>query len=453
MKRVILFLIVSLLAPVARAEVPVESNAKSLDVLLREVREGKAADRELNRKREAEFKGSRDRQASLLEKAKAERVRLEARSTELEASFQTNERELAALEEQLTERLGSLGELFGVVRQVAGDTRAVVQNSIVSAEHTGREANLAKLAESRALPKVDELINLWFAIQQEATESGKVVRFTAPVVGRDGKAVDQEVLRVGPFTALSADGFLQWDSETRSLKELLRQPTGRYLDAAQNFAAHRSGLGTAPIDPAKGAILAVEVERPSIGEQIQFGGIVGYVIITIGIVGILLSVWRYASLSAAGRSMKAQLETDGADEGNPLGRVLSVYQANPHANTETLELKLDEAILRETPKIERWLPLIRVASVIAPLLGLLGTVTGMIQTFQMITLFGTGDPKLMAGGISEALVTTMLGLIVAIPLTFLHSVLRDRSKGLVEILEEQAAGLVAQRAEKTMESA
>jgi biopolymer transport protein ExbB len=127
---------------------------------------------------------------------------------------------------------------------------------------------------------------------------------------------------------------------------------------------------------------------------------------------------------------------------------MSVYTDNKDIDIETLELKLDEAILRESAPLETGLNFIKVLYVVAPLLGLLGTVVGMIATFQMITLFGTGDPRMMAGGISTALVTTVLGLVVAIPLTLLHAFLQGKSKALIQILEEQAAGIIARLAER-----
>jgi biopolymer transport protein ExbB len=142
------------------------------------------------------------------------------------------------------------------------------------------------------------------------------------------------------------------------------------------------------------------------------------------------------------------LVTDKISTDNPLGRILSVYDDNETIDPESLELKIDEAILREVPQLEKYHSIVKVFAAIAPLLGLLGTVVGMIVTFQALTLFGTGDPKLMAGGISQALVTTMLGLIVAIPLVFLHSILTSWSGTLIEILEEQSAGLIARHAEK-----
>lgn len=146
--------------------------------------------------------------------------------------------------------------------------------------------------------------------------------------------------------------------------------------------------------------------------------------------------------------MKAQIKSDVVNENNPLGRVLAVHESNRNADVETLELKIDEAILKEMPALERFLTLIKLIAAIAPLMGLLGTVTGMINTFQSMTLFGTGDPKLMAGGISQALVTTVLGITVALPTLFLHSIVNGMSQRVVHTIEEQSAGIIAVHAEQ-----
>ena len=424
-----------------------EAAAKSLDQLLVEVREGRAQDREENQRRIQEFQNKRNEQAALLRRERAERNRQESLSDTLEKTFQDNELQIAALEQQLRQRQGSLGELFGVVRQVAGDTRGVVENSITSAQIPGRTAPLDALAQSKQLPNMERLRDLWFKLQQEMTETGKTVRFTTQVVKPDGQSEPREVVRVGAFTAISDGQFLKWDPPTASLQELSRQPGGRYLRAASNYEGTTVGIAEVAIDPSKGSILGLLVQAPTARERVDQGGIIGYVIITLGVIGVLMSIERFSRLFLVGRKMQAQTHSETPRTDNPLGRVMAVYEENPDADTETLELRLDESVLREVPKLERFLTTIKVLSAIAPLLGLLGTVTGMIETFQMITLFGTGDPKMMASGISEALVTTMLGLIVAIPLTFLHSICRDRSKSLVELLEEQSAGMVANRAE------
>lgn len=449
MKRVICLGVASLLLVgtgwVAEAQEP---KAKSLDALLRQVRGQRDKERKANANREAEFRQKKAQQQDLLAQARAERDAATAKSEELEAVFEKNENEIPELQETLRNRLGTLGELFGVVRQVAGDTRGFLEGSIVSAQLPGRAEGLDKLAESKELPTVEELEELWFTLQEEMTESGKVIRFPASVVSVDGDEVQTDVVRVGPFNVVADGKYLQYLPETGKLSEIARQPADRHLSAVSSFEATQSGIGGFSLDPSRGTILSLLIRTPSLRERLAQGGLVGYVIIGLGIVGLALVAERLVSLGIVGRKIKAQIGQEKADPGNPLGRILSVYEENPNADVETLELKLDEAILKETPALERGTVMIKVLSAVAPLLGLLGTVTGMIATFQAITLFGTGDPKLMAGGISTALVTTVLGLVMAIPLLLLHSVVAGRSKSLIQVLEQQSAGVVAAHAER-----
>jgi biopolymer transport protein ExbB len=201
------------------------------------------------------------------------------------------------------------------------------------------------------------------------------------------------------------------------------------------------------LDPTGGSILKLLVQAPSLKERVEQGGTVGYIILVVGLVGLLIAVWRFIALFIEGAKVNRQLKSATFKNNNSLGRVMKAKDDYPEADIEALELHLTEAILGEVPKLGRSLSIIKVISVVAPLMGLLGTVSGMINTFQAITLFGTGDPKLMAGGISTALVTTVLGLVVAIPMTLLYAILNTRSKSIVYILQEQAAGVIAERAE------
>jgi biopolymer transport protein ExbB len=188
---------------------------------------------------------------------------------------------------------------------------------------------------------------------------------------------------------------------------------------------------------------------PTVPEQVQNNsGTIGFIIIGVGIVGILLGFYRLLMLTFVSIKVRGQLKSKSALDNNPLGRVLLVADQNPSADTETLELKLGEAILQETPQLESLLTLIKMIATIAPLGGLLGTVTGMIQVFQQITVFGAGDPTIMAGGISSALMTTVLGIVVAIPTIFMHTVVKSRADNIIHILEEQATGMIAQKAEQ-----
>ena len=367
----------------------------------------------------------------------------------LERLYEANENQLAELEELLRKRLGTTGELFGIVRQVAGATQSQIHTSLTKAHIKGREETLSKLAQSKELPSIDQLETLWFVMQQEMTESGKVVSFTAPVVQHGGETKKSKVVRIGTFNATSGGKYLRWLPKTAKLAVLGRQPETRHLATVRSLEAAGDGMVPFAIDPSAGEILASLVETPTFEERLRLGGNVGYTIMVLGAVTGVLAVLRLLYLLVIAMLVQIQRRSpDKAGKGNPLGRVLSVFDKNRGVKVEDLERKLDEAVLKETGRIERFAWAIKVVSVVAPLLGLLGTVTGMIRTFQSIQLFGTGDPKLMAGGISEALVTTMLGLIVAVPLVLLHSSVRSTARRIVDILHEQAAGMVASRSER-----
>jgi biopolymer transport protein ExbB len=420
----------------------------SLDALLQQIQQGAQEERAEDARREAEFRAAQDRQAALLAEAKAALAVEEARSAALEKDFAANEALLPDLEAALREKLGTLGELFGVVRQVAGDTLGFVAGSLVSAQVGDRTPMLTTLSASKALPSIDQLEELWFVLQQEMTESGKVVRFDATVTDIDGGQHERQVIRVGTFNVVAGGRYLQWVPETRQLTDLARQPPGRYLSTVRRFERATEGLADFALDPTRGTLLSLLIQTPDLGERIQQGGVIGYIIIVLGVIGFGVAVQRLIYLTRVGRRMRAEEHRQTPSTDSPLGRVLTVYTKNPSVDVETLELKLDEAIMAETPALERGTPLIKVISAAAPLLGLLGTVTGMIKTFQAITLFGTGDPKMMASGISEALVTTVLGLTVAIPLVLVHALVSGTGRGIVEVLEEQAAGLIARHAER-----
>ncbi len=420
--------------------------ATSMAELLERVRQGWNAEGDENREREERFTRELDQRVELLERAKATRAYEELRSEKLEERFGANELLLAQLEDKHKKRLGALGELFGLVRQTAGDTRGLVASSLVSAEFPGRAEFLEELGRSKSMPSIASLEKLWFALLQEMAESGNVTRFRTTVVDSDGRKSERDVIRVGAFNIISDGKYLSF--EGGKLQELGRQPAGTYLDTVASFESATSGLARLAIDPSRGSILRVLIETPDAAERVEQGGIVGYTIIALGTLAGILAIVRWMIVFSAARKVAVQKRSNEVLEGNPLGRVLGIYEENRSAEVQTLELKLDEVIMRESSNLERLLWAVKVVSIVAPLMGLLGTVTGMIQTFQAITLFGTGDPKMMASGISEALVTTMLGLFVAIPLVLLHALVSNSSQGVVQVLEEQATGLIARRAEQ-----
>jgi len=430
----------------------------TLDDLLRQVQQGRVQENTQNRAREQEFIQNRARQQQMLADVNREREALELESARMEKEFEENEFAISELRAQLSLRMGSLRELFGVLQQAAGDARGNFENSLTNIEFPERANFLTQLSEKMGstteLASLEEIEQLWFELQREMTEQGKLKKITTRVVSANGDEVNKEILRVGVFNIISDGKYLSYNPDTGTVAELVRQPAARFLAAVDQLGGATSGVVAFGLDPSRGQLLGMLVQTPNLRERIDQGGTVGYIIIILGLFAAVIAIFRFIHLmiiSAQVSSQKRNLAT--AKRGNPLGRVLHVYHSNKGIDLESLELRLGEAVLKETPKLNRFNMLLKVIAVVAPLLGLLGTVTGMIITFQAITLFGAGDPKMMAGGISQALVTTVLGLCVAIPTVLLHTLVSGRSKALVEVLEEQATGMVAEYSEKIHKAA
>ena len=433
---------VVLLASPASAQDP---EPKSLFELLDLVSEGLEVESEAMREREARFVANRDQQAQLLEEAKAELARKEAQSQAYEVTYNENEGQIGEDQARLAERHGQMGELFGVVRQVATEASGQVWDSLTSSQLGDRKELLDRLGRSTELPSTRDLERLWFELAREMTQQGEVARYQAPVLTTAGQVEEREVVRVGPFSAFADGKYLAWEAKEGKLRELTRQPPSRYLNTVAEFAGLTEGFGRAALDPSRGALLNALTDTPNALERVNQGGYVGYVIITLGVLAVILGVVRWTAVLITGRKVAAQQKSEYVNRTNPLGRVLAVFEDNREEDAETLELRLDEVVMRESARLLRLQWLVKTVSVVAPLLGLLGTVTGMIQTFQAITLFGAGDPKMMAGGISEALVTTMLGLTTAIPLVLLYDTLANSTRRIIDVLDEQSAGLIATR--------
>ena len=433
---------------------PQEIAAENLDQLLDLVKQGQARASAENKAREDRFARDKANQAAALKRAEDERTREERRSTRLEKQFEENELLIAAKQEQLRERLGTLSELFGHLTAASGDLASNIEVSLVSSEYPGRETFLkgliAKMSGSDQLPSIEEIERVWFELLREVREQGEVSRFSAQVATPSGELSQRDVVRVGAFNIVDTNGnYLSFNID--KLSELPRQPGGGFNAQAQNLAGSQSGLtqfGIDPTGPTGGSFLAAIIDSPTISERWHQGGYVGYAITAVGAFAFLLAIYRLVVLTAVGGKVSSQLKSSSAKDDNPLGRVLQVHEANPNMDTETLELKMAEAVLSETPKLEQGLTLLKIIAAVAPLMGLLGTVTGMIITFQAITIFGAGDPKAMAGGISSALVTTVLGLLVAIPTVLLHTVVNGRSQRIIHVLNEQATGIVAEHSER-----
>ena len=457
-----------------------EVSAQSINIneVLRAAQSGASKDRNAERARENRFRAEKNKEQGRLTSMTNERVRQERISKELEAQFDRNDVTILELQEDLRRELGDLKQLFGVIQLSASEAQEDYRGSLISAQYPERSESLremvAKMASLTELVSIDEIEDLWVQLQNEMTEQGKIVTYNAPVnfikgyeplldergepvTDENGKptgeqkpiyeVVEKPVTRIGVFNVVSGNDNLIY-RDGQGLVALERQMRGDYNVGSNALQDSSSGTTAFMIDPARGGLLQALVLKPSLDEKAEEGGIVGYVIMVLGAIALLIAVIRFLMLMGVQSSVKKQArDMKRPSLKNPLGRVLKVFQDNPKSDPESLELRLGEAMLKEAPKINRGVMFIKIIAVVAPLLGLLGTVTGMIQTFQAITLYGAGDPQTMAGGISQALVTTVLGLVVAIPCVFAHWLVSNKAKNIEGMLEEQAAGLVAQKYE------
>ncbi len=428
--------------------------AQSLDQLLDMVKKSQISESAEHKQREAEFARDKAGQANLLAQAKATRAAEEAKSQALEKKYAEQDLLVKQKREQLTQRLGSMRELFGHLTSTAGDLRATLETSLVSAQLPNRgdflDALIEKMNGSTQLPDIEEIERLWYEVQREMVETGRVVKFNANVVKPNGESASQEVVRIGSYNLISNGTYLSYNSG--KIEELPRQPNADMLAAAASLQAATAGvvdIGVDPTGPLGGQLLAALIQEPTFKEYLDQGGAVGWVIVYVGIFGLLLGAWRMLVLFTMSAKVSSQLKNaNNPNTNNPLGRVLKVAQENKNVDSETLELKLEEAVLKERPSIESGLAIMKIIAAVGPLLGLLGTVTGMITTFQAITIFGAGDPKNMASGISAALVTTVQGLCVAIPMVLMHTLVNGRAKAVVHVLDEQTTGIIAENSER-----
>lgn len=429
--------------------------AVSLDEIAQRATALRAEEAKLNAQREATFQNAFNQQQQLLNGVAGQRASLDATTASLSARFDANEKRVVELQKLLTEHQGNLGELFGVTRQVAGDAVSELRQSLiasqflVAADKEDREAFLTRIASAKALPSIVELERLWLELQREMTASGQVARFQAPLrVKEDAPAQSAQVLRIGPFTASSGDQYLAWLPSEKVFVPYQRQPTGALREVAAALATahgeetYLEGL----VDPARGALLGMVVERPNWLERVKVGGMIGYLTIMLGLIGVAAWLGQLLYLVSVRAAVAWQLRNLAQPSArNPLGRVLAALDKD---RTEALpadmaELHISAAVLREVPKLERFQGFLRLAVAAGPLLGLIGTVIGMIITFQTITASGVSDPKLVAHGIGQAMIATVLGLGIAIPLLFANSLLAALSRAIIQILDEHGEGLLA----------
>lgn len=446
-KRILIlpFLVLGLFAQENLIEEPVTPVITDLDLLVESVKNTASIRAKEDRERLNKFLSDKNRQQYLLNQMKAKLNAEEDRSERLTKQYEDNDKNLSELEEQLTLKLGSFGELFGIVRQTAGESKGQFLLSLTNIEYPERIEFLGDLAERKSLdlPTSDELDRLWYEILNELNESGKVKVYNTDILSKSGELVNADIVRIGVFNSVANGNYLNLVSEQNVLEYLAKQPEGSIKRSARKLQNNDVEYREVFIDPTRGSLLSKLIDRAGFLERINQGGFVGYIILLILIAGLAMGVMQFLFLRNESQTIDNELNSKNYSDDSTLGKLNNIYSKYKGDTPEELEAQLEDVLAKTAPALEKNLSIIKLLAAVAPLLGLLGTVIGMIETFQAITLFGTGDPKLMAGGISQALVTTMLGLIAAVPLLFVHNILDSRSRAISQIYEEQAIGYVA----------
>lgn len=376
---------------------------------------------------------------------------LQAETETLSQQFTENEEQLAKQETRLRLETGSLGELFGVVRQSAKQLSGEVNTAVTAIDSATFAPVIADIVAAKTLPSMVQLTGLWSGLAEQIKASGEIKIVNVAAIDGTGQLATRSVVRLGSIGIVDEQGYLAWNGEKQTATAYLKQPENG--PTAANLATPDAAGNVVVLDPSRGVMLAQLENSPTLKDRLQNGGTVGYVIISLLIVGLLIAVVQGMKLVFIRRQIKQQLADPSVVGNNPLGRILKVYvdsnvKSALHHNTEALELRLMEVVVDEQQGLEKGLSMLKLLAALAPMLGLLGTVTGMIETFQVITQFGNGDPKVMAGGISMALITTVLGLVAAMPLLLAHNMLTTQADNIRDTLEKQGISLVAEEAEK-----
>jgi len=425
------------------------AHAESLDSLLNDVIEDSNTQKSIDKSREAKFLSNLKNAKKLLNEKKAA-LRLEKQKTEdLKNLFEKQKVTITNYQNDLDKKSENLKDLFSTLKQNSRDFSSLLKNSMTSTQISGRQQFLERISKTSATPNIDDIKKFWTLYLQEIIESGKIKTFEASVIDTDGNKKKEKVTRVGLFSVFNTHEYIRYDDSLQTFVTLVRQPNSNYLDYIQKYYKSKHELVPLLIDPTRGVLFNMLKEEPTIEERVEQGGIIGYIILALGALTLLFSLYRYLKYVQMLSKIKKQFTSDEAYSDNPLGRILQSFKKHESKEISVLEGKMDAALIKEIPEIQSGLPMIKLVAAVAPLLGLLGTVTGMIETFQAITLFGSGDPKLMAGGISQALMTTVLGLVVAIPILFIYSILNSQSKKIIEILTQQTSALIAKKLEMT----
>ncbi len=395
----------------------------------------------------ANFKAQDTKEGAALTSLENEYNALRAQEAEYKKGLEDEKEEIQAIED--------------AVKAIAKDSVSISRDNPITAEFPERKDILEGIMDSKKFPgmaHIKTLIEFYFS---EMQESGRIVRREGKFAGPDGKETSGEILRIGKFTtyfklADGTVGFLQSEADGRTLKAVQGKTPGYMVTDIKNFFDKKSDL--AAVDISGGNYFVNFVQETTFWDWLETGGSIMYFLLAVGILAALIFIERLLVLGTKSRASEKVMGhiKSLAEQGNwkeakafcssqsriPTCQMLDSALEHIGNSQDVLENALQESILKQTPKLERGLPLMALLATISPLLGLLGTVSGMIQTFEVLTEVGSGDPAQLAGGISVALLTTYFGLILAIPIMFVHHFLKAQVEGILVDMEEKGTAFI-----------
>jgi len=415
-----------------------------LEHLLSDIKQESNKELRAEKQRLQTFVNNKNKQQNILKNTKQSLRDENKRTIQLKNTIDKNEKLLTKKEALLNVKVGDLGEMFGSVRQISADFLTNYQSSLSASQSPEKEEIFTKFANTKKLPNTEEIKTFWHTMLDEIIKSGAVSQYQTSVILNTGEKATKTITKIGQFAAVSEGRYYQYDNDIKALVQLSTQPSSSTQETALAFENSSNELKNIVVDPTKGSLLVLLNLKPTIMDRVHQGGIIGYIILALGALGLLFAFFKVILLNIEKRAINKQMSNlEMPNQNNSLGKIAHTFYLNKDKPLNDLEISINESILKEVNRVKSGESFIKLLAAVTPLLGLLGTVTGMIATFQAITLFGTGDPKLMAGGISTALITTVLGLVTAIPLLFAYTYLASTSNRIVSILEEQSIGMLA----------
>ncbi|GIC76242.1 MotA/TolQ/ExbB proton channel family protein [Moritella sp. F3] len=422
-------------------------NATPLDELLKQVKQSNVAETQIDNAALTRFKANLTTQKANLAEQTQRNQALQQKMAQLQDAIASNNKQILAKRKLANSEKSDLDKVFSEFRGASQDLRGQLNKSPLSATLSGRSTQLSPYSEANYEPDLAAIKNLWLLFTEQMVASSKVTTAEISVTMADGRKETLAVTQIAGFTAFTAQGPLLYQPASESY-QLLPSNSADISARIAGFSQVQDGFVSTLIDPSAGGLLQRATEERVWWQIFSDAGIIGFIIVAVGVIGMVIGLFRLWVLSGEAKKIKAQKQNLDKLTDNSLGRIIGVSDRHENSNADELARFLDEAILAELPECHKGLGSLAVLATIAPLLGLLGTVAGMIETFQAITAYGNSDPQVLSSGISQALLTTKFGLIAAVPLMLLHSLLTSKSDSIVHVIEHQSAGLLAQRQQR-----